>query len=110
MTQIPIKSSAEQELMRKGGQILAKILFELKERTVAGVTRKDLDEFARRLCLKYHVKPSFLGYGGYPAALCVSLNNEVVHGLPTDEVIKDGDLVSLDMGVELEGFRNENVF
>jgi methionyl aminopeptidase len=108
MTDISIKSNAEQDLMRKGGQVLAAILKELKGRATVGTTRKELDDLARRLCLKYHVKPSFLGYGGYPAALCVSLNNEVVHGLPTDEKIKDGDLVSLDMGVEYEGFHTDS--
>jgi methionyl aminopeptidase len=105
---INIKSGSEQESMRKGGQILAKILIELKERSVPGVTRKELDELARRLCLKYGVKPSFLGYGGYPAALCVSVNNEVVHGLPTEQKIESGDLLSLDMGVEFEGFHTDS--
>jgi methionyl aminopeptidase len=105
---ISIKSVAEQESMRKGGQILAKILIELKERAVPGVTRKELDDLARRLCLKYGVKPSFLGYGGYPAALCVSVNNEVVHGLPTEQKIESGDLLSLDMGVEFEGFHTDS--
>jgi methionyl aminopeptidase len=108
MTLIPIKSAVEQEKMRRGGQILAKILIELKNRCIPGVTKKELDELARRLCLKHHVKPSFLGYGGYPAALCVSVNNEVVHGLPTDTIINKGDLVSLDMGVEYEGFHTDS--
>lgn len=94
--------------MRKGGQILAAILVELREKCLPGITKREVDELARRLCLKYHVKPAFLGYGGYPQACCVSLNNEVVHGLATDAVIKSGDLVSLDMGVEYEGFNTDS--
>lgn len=105
---IHIKSQSEQESMRKGGQILAAILVELREKCLPGITKREVDELARRLCLKYHVKPAFLGYGGYPQACCVSLNNEVVHGLATDEVIKEGDLVSLDMGVEYEGFNTDS--
>jgi methionyl aminopeptidase len=104
---INIKSSSEQEAMRQGGQILAKILLELREKCHPNVKRIELDRLARRLCLKYHAKPSFYGYNGYPAALCVSLNNEVVHGIPTDEAIKEGDLVSLDMGVLYAGFHTD---
>lgn len=96
---ISIKTAQEQEAMRQSGQILARILFELKGKCTPGTKRSELDDMAKRLCLKYHAKPSFLGYGGYPAALCVSLNNEVVHGIPNDSVINKGDLVSLDMGV-----------
>jgi methionyl aminopeptidase len=105
---IHIKSSSEAEAMRQGGQILAQVLAELKEATMPGTKRSELDNLARRLCLKYHVKPSFLGYGGYPSAVCVSLNNEVVHGIPTDDIISEGDLVSLDMGVEYAGFHTDS--
>lgn len=105
---VEIKSSNDQEAMRQGGQILANILVELKEKCVAGTKRSELDALARRLCLKYHAKPSFLGYGDYPAALCVSLNNEVVHGLPNESEIKDGDIVSLDMGVFYAGFHTDS--
>jgi len=105
---INIKSAAEQEAMRQGGQILARILVELRQKCVPGVKKSELDELAKRLCLKYHAKPSFLGYGGYPAALCVSLNNEVVHGIPSDTIIKKGDLVSLDMGVFYAGFHTDS--
>jgi methionyl aminopeptidase len=103
-----IKSAADQEAMRQGGQILARVLIELKEATRPGVKRSELDNLARRLCLKYQSKPSFLGYGGYPAAVCISLNNEVVHGIPTEDVINAGDLVSLDMGVQYAGFHTDS--
>lgn len=105
---ISIKSSSEQEAMRQGGQILAKILIELKLKAKPGVKKSDIDKLARRLCLKYHAKPSFLGYGGYPAAVCVSVNDEVVHGIPTDSELQKGDLVSLDMGVFYGGFHTDS--
>lgn len=93
--------------MRQGGKILAQILVELKAKTVPGGKRSDLESLAKRLCLKYHAEPSFLGYNGYPNALCVSLNNEVVHGLPVESKICSGDLVSLDMGVFYAGFHTD---
>jgi methionyl aminopeptidase len=105
---IPIKSASDAEAMRQGGKILARILIELKNATKPGIVRSDLDRLARRLCLKYHVKPSFLGYTGYPSAVCVSINDEVVHGLANDNIIADGDLVSLDMGVEYAGFHTDS--
>lgn len=94
--------------MREGGKILAAILVELKKAAGPGVKKSQLEDFARKLCQKHNVQPSFLGYGGYPAALCVSVNNEVVHGLPDDEELKEGDLVSLDMGVFYAGFHTDS--
>lgn len=105
---INLKNASEIEIMRQGGKILSAILSSLRERAVPGVKKSELDELAKRLCTKNHVKPSFLGYGGYPAALCVSVNNEVVHGLPNDAELKEGDLVSLDMGVQLSGFHTDS--
>lgn len=105
---IKIKSAKEQEIMRQGGQILARILVELKDVAKPGIKRVDIDTLAKRLCLKYKVKPSFLGYGGYPGAVCISLNNEVVHGLPTEDPLNAGDVVSLDMGVEYGGFHTDS--
>lgn len=93
--------------MRQGGKILAKILAEAKLAAKPGVKKSELDKIARRLCLKYHAKPSFLGYGGYPAALCVSVNEEVVHGVPDDTIIEEGGLVSLDMGVLYAGYHTD---
>jgi methionyl aminopeptidase len=94
--------------MREGGRILATILAEVRAKTVPGVTTAELDELARRLCLKYRVKPSFLNYDGYPAAICISVNDEVVHGIPGDRIIKNGDLVSLDFGVGLGGYHTDS--
>ena len=104
---IPIKSANDIEAMRQGGKILAQILAELKVKTVPGIKRSELESLAKRLCLKYHAKASFLGYKGYPNALCVSLNNEVVHGIPNESKICSGDLVSLDMGIFYAGFHTD---
>jgi len=105
---IQIKSKSEQEIMRQGGKILAAILTELKNNVKPGTVKKEIDNLARRLCLKYRVKPSFLLYNGYPAAVCVSVNDEVVHGLPDHRIIQEGDLVTLDMGVELSEFHTDS--
>jgi len=94
--------------MRQGGQILGTILQEIKTKTIPGLKTIEIDQMARRLCLKYHVKPSFLNYQGYPAAICVSINNQVVHGIPGEYVIKNGDIVSLDFGVELGGYHTDS--
>lgn len=93
--------------MSEGGQILALILDELKNRTVLGMPTKNLDDYTRRLCLKYKAKPSFLGYQGYPAAVCVSINDEIVHGIPGKRVIKENDLVSLDLGIFYGGYHTD---
>lgn len=93
--------------MSEGGKILAQILTEVKEKTKPGVKTRELDELARRLCLKYKVKPAFLNYGGYPASICVSVNDEVVHGMPSDRVIQEGDIVSLDFGVFHKGYNTD---
>jgi len=93
--------------MRQGGKILATILHDIKEKVVIGTTTSEINDLANRLCLKYGVKPSFLGYGDYPASICVSVNAEVVHGIPGDYAIKNGDIVSLDFGVELGGYHTD---
>jgi methionyl aminopeptidase len=94
--------------MKEGGHILATILTEIKKKTEPGTQTKELDDLAKRLCLKYKVKPSFLNYEGYPAAICVSVNDEVVHGLPGKYIIKEGDLVSLDFGVLHKGYNTDS--
>lgn len=94
--------------MREGGQILGTILQELKKKTYIGITTQEIDDLARRLCLKYRVKPCFLNYDGYPASICISVNSEIVHGIPGGYKIKSGDLVSLDFGVEYGGYNTDS--
>jgi len=103
LTQIPIKTQAEIEVMRRSGKILANLLQELKKAAKPGVTTKQLDAQAQKICKETGTEPTFLGYRGYPAALCTSVNNEVVHTIPNDRPLEDGDLLSIDCGVTLEG-------
>lgn len=104
---IIIKSRKEIEVMREGGRILAEILEKLQKHVQPGVSAQKLDELARELVFSFGARPSFLDYKpggageGYPAALCVSVNDEIVHGLPLEnKIIFEGDLVKLDIGVE----------
>ncbi len=101
------KSKEEIKLMREGGRILAEILEKLCAEVKPGKNAEELDKLARELVFSCGARPSFLNYApggkgeGYPAALCVSVNDEVVHGLPSEnKILQEGDLVKLDMGVE----------
>ena len=96
---ISIKTDEEIRTMKEGGRILAEILKKLSEEVKPGITTWSLEEKARRLIKEAGAEPAFLGYNGYPAALCVSVNEEVVHCLPSERVVEPGDLVSLDFGV-----------
>lgn len=97
------KSAQEIENIRISGQMLAKVLDVLKTSIKAGMTTQDLDYIARDELKRLGGNAPFLGYQGFPATLCVSVNEEVVHGIPGDRVIKDGDIVGLDYGVEYNG-------
>ena len=105
---IKIKTKENVAIMKEGGEILAKILRKLAEEVKPGITTNHLEKLARELVLYYGVKPSFLGYDGYPAALCTSVNDEIVHGMPSDRVLKDGDVLKLDMGVLHKGFHTDS--
>jgi len=94
--------------MVEGGKILAEILRKLAETVKPGITTNDLEKLARELVLSHGVKSSFLGYDGYPAVLCTSINDEIVHGVPSDRVLKDGDVLKLDMGVLHRGFHTDS--
>ncbi len=90
--------------MYEGGQILARVLHDVSAMIQTGMHTRELDRIAESSILRAGAKPAFKGYRGYPSALCVSVNEEVVHGIPGKRVIKEGDLVSLDLGVLFEGF------
>lgn len=96
---IILKSRQEIEKMRRSNQIVAEILAEIKEVVRPGITTRDLAELAEDLLAKKKAKPAFKGYNGFPAALCTSINEEVVHGIPSDRVLKEGDILSIDFGV-----------
>lgn len=101
---IRIYKENEIEILRRGGKILAKIVEELKKRVKPGITTKYLDEVSEDLILKYGAEPSFKGFNKYPAALCASINEEIVHAVPSDRRLKQGDILSLDLGVRFEGY------
>lgn len=100
-----LKNQKEIEILRKANAIVMEILLALKEAVRPGVSTFEFEELALELCEKKRVKPAFKGYRGYPYALCVSVNEEVVHGMPRkDKVIREGDIVSFDFGVIYEGY------
>ncbi|OGP70935.1 MAG: type I methionyl aminopeptidase [Deltaproteobacteria bacterium RBG_13_58_19] len=101
---IHLKSRQEIAQMEVANRIVAEILAEIKEKIRPGVETRELDEVAEAGCRRHKVKPAFKGYRGYPASLCVSVNEEVVHGIPGGRRLKEGDLVSLDFGVQYNGF------
>lgn len=102
------KSARELEFMRCAGQIVAEVLTILMDAVKPGLTTKDLDKIAEREIRARGGTPSFKGYRGFPASLCVSINNEIVHGIPGKRVIKEGDLVSLDLGAIYKGFHGDS--
>ena len=104
---IIVKSPSEIAAMRRAGGVVASILKILSSEIKVGMTTRQLDEIAMRELERYGARPSFKGYRGFPAALCVSINNEVVHGIPGDRVIQEGDLVSLDFGAIVDGFHGD---
>ena len=101
---VSIKTQEEIELMQKSGQILAKIMRELKARVEPGMTTKELDKLAEELIFSYGSKPAFKGYNNFPASLCTSVNEQIVHGVPSDRKLIEGDILSLDLGVIYNGF------
>lgn len=101
---VTIKSENEIMLMRHAGKILYETLEMLKEHTKNGVTTKQLDEIAYKYITKQKAKPSFLNYNGFPASICASVNNEIVHGIPGGRILEDGDIISIDVGVCYKGY------
>jgi methionyl aminopeptidase len=101
---IQLKSLQEIARMEVANRIVAEILEGVKEKVQPGVETQELDELAEEMCRQRRVKPAFKGYRGYPRSICVSVNEEVVHGIPGPRGLKAGDVVSLDFGVKYEGF------
>lgn len=100
---IRLKSQEEIRLLKEGGKILAEVLAKVKNETVAGITTAELDNLAEELILQKGGSPSFKGYGDrnnpFPATLCISVNDQLVHGIPSEYIIRSGDIVSLDIGM-----------
>src|SRR5690606_2765670 len=101
---IVIKSEAEIALMRRAGRVVAQAHAMLRERLRPGVTTGQLDVWVEEFLLRQGARPAFKGYRGYPASVCTSVNDEVVHGIPGSRVLEEGDIVAVDIGAFVEGF------
>jgi methionyl aminopeptidase len=102
---IVCKSSAELETMHRAGLVVWDVLNELRAMVAPGVSTQELDRVAEKRANERGARPAFKGYRGYPASLCASVNEEVVHGIPSaSRKLREGDIVSLDYGVELDGY------
>jgi len=104
---IYLKSKNEIDKIRRSGRIVAELLNLLEKQIRPGITTKELDKFAEEFIISQGAKPSFKGYYGYPGSLCTSINEEVVHGIPGDRILKEGDIISVDCGVFYEGFHSD---
>lgn len=106
-----LKNSVDLEKMKLSCQISAQALQLAGKVISAGVTTKEVDEAVYDFIIKQGAKPSFLGYGGFPASICISINDEVIHGIPSRKrIIQDGDVVSVDVGAYINGFHGDNAY
>jgi methionyl aminopeptidase len=105
---IVCRSQAEIEKLRRVNQLVAQILAELRAMVAPGVTTQAIDELAERRVREAGAVPAFKGYHGYPATICASVNEQVVHGIPSSRRLVEGDILSLDMGVKLNGFYGDS--
>lgn len=104
---IIIKNNKEIDLMRSAGRIVAETLLLVEEKVRPGITTAEIDRIAEEFITKHGAKPSFKGLYGFPASLCISVNEQVVHGIPGGYVLKDGDIISVDCGAYLNGFHGD---
>jgi methionyl aminopeptidase len=102
-----LKTKKEIEIMKEGGRILAGIMSQLKGMVKPGITTKDLERAAEALILKYKTEPAFKGYLGFPSVLCASVNEVIVHGVPSGYRLKEGDVLSLDLGIKHKGYYSD---
>ena len=107
---IVLKTSREIGLMRQAGRVSARALKLAGEAVEPGVSTAEIDRIARKYIESQGAKPSFLGYEGYPATACISVNDQVIHGIPGHRILKQGDIVSIDVGAFLEGFHGDNAW
>ncbi len=101
---IPIKSEEDLKMLKKSGKILSKIMHRLKKFIRAGVSTIEIDRLAEKLIKDENVISAFKDYNGFPANICTSVNEEVVHGIPGQKMLKDGDIISLDAGINYKGY------
>ena len=108
---ITVKNPAQIGKMRDAGKLLYEVEMQLREAVKPGITTADLDVMAEQLIRKNHAIPSELNYEGYPCSICASVNDEVVHGIPSDRrVLKEGDIISIDCTLLLDGWQADSAF
>lgn len=107
---ISIKSPREIELLRKAGEIVGMTHNYLKKYIVVGITTKELDQLAHEFILSQDATPSFKNYNGYPGSICTSINEEVVHGIPSNRKLKEGDIISVDIGACYKGYHGDSAW
>lgn len=101
---ISLKSAEEMEKMRRAGKIVGLVLQEMGKRAVPGISTGELDKIAEEIIRSHGATPTFKGYHGFPASICASVNEEVVHGIPGKRILKEGDIIGIDVGATLDGF------
>lgn len=104
---VTLKSQREIDLMRRAGELAAEVLRIGGEAVRPGVTTKHINDVMHKFLRSKNATPSFLGYGGFPAVACISVNDEVIHGIPSGRLLTDGDIVSIDVGVLLNGYHSD---
>lgn len=105
---VTLKSQREIDMMRRAGAIAAEALRIGGEAVRPGVTTKQINDIMHKFIKSKNAIPNFLGYGGFPGVACISVNDEVIHGIPSGRLLKDGDIVSIDVGVLLNGYHSDN--
>ena len=101
---IPLKSEEDIKMIKKSGKILSKIMQKLQKFVRKGVTTIEIDRIAQKLIKDENVISAFKGYNGFPANICTSVNEEIVHGIPGEKILNDGDILSLDVGINYKGY------
>ena len=104
---INIKSDMEIQYMRNAGKVVAEALAIIEQAIKPGISTVEIDKIAEEFIIKQGAKPSFKGYCGFPASICTSVNDEVVHGIPTNRILLEGDIISIDCGAELNGYHGD---
>ncbi|MBI9100859.1 MAG: type I methionyl aminopeptidase [Spirochaetales bacterium] len=105
---IKLKNEKQIDGIRKSCKMLARVYNEIEKHIVPGITTKELDDVARELILSGGGRPAFLNYHGYPGSLCTSVNSVVIHGIPGSQKLKEGDVISLDLGIDLDGYLSDS--
>ncbi|MBU0547164.1 MAG: type I methionyl aminopeptidase [Candidatus Omnitrophica bacterium] len=107
---IPIKSEKDLQMLKRSGQILSAVMRKVEKSMRPGITTLDIDRLSEELILKENALAAFKGYKGFPATTCVSVNEEIVHGIPAPRVLLEGDIVSIDLGVNYQGYFSDMAF